>query len=255
MPQLPQEDKILKASHTPAAIEKRLSDGPPHSYLRDFIYGAIDGTVTTFAVVAAVAGAQLSAAITIILGLANLLGDGFSMAVSNFLATRAEQHEVDYARETEKYHISKIPDGEREEIRQIFAAKGFEGEDLDRAVEIITSDVERWVDTMVQEELGMSLNRPVAWRAALSTFLAFILVGSLPLLTFVYLLFHPNSIDAFLWSCLITSATFFAVGSYKSRIVQKNWFTGGLETLAVGGTAAALAYIVGVLLQGLPGIN
>lgn len=72
------------------AIRERLSQPPKRSHLRDFIYGGIDGAVTTFAVVAGVAGAGLSATVVIILGVANLIANGFSMAVSNYAATRAE---------------------------------------------------------------------------------------------------------------------------------------------------------------------
>ncbi|MGH8978267.1 MAG: VIT1/CCC1 transporter family protein, partial [Acidimicrobiia bacterium] len=70
----------LVASHTPEAIAARLRIGPRRSYLRDLVYGAIDGTVTTFAVVAGVRGASLEATILVILGIANLVADGFSMA-------------------------------------------------------------------------------------------------------------------------------------------------------------------------------
>ena len=78
----------LKQDHSPHAIRCRLEAGPQHSYVRDYVYGAIDGAVTTFAIVAGVAGAQLSGGVVVVLGLANLLGDGFSMAVSNYLGTR-----------------------------------------------------------------------------------------------------------------------------------------------------------------------
>ena len=80
-----------EADHSPAAIRRRLQAGPGHSYLRDFVFGAVDGTVTTFAVVSGAAGAGLPAGVVIVLGMANLLGDGFSMAVGNFLGTRADQ--------------------------------------------------------------------------------------------------------------------------------------------------------------------
>jgi len=83
----------LRQEHTPQAVQRRLASGPDHSYLRDFVYGAIDGTVTTFAVVAGVAGAQLSPGIVVILGLANLIADGFSMGVSNYLGSKADQHD------------------------------------------------------------------------------------------------------------------------------------------------------------------
>jgi VIT1/CCC1 family predicted Fe2+/Mn2+ transporter len=134
----------IVAAHAPDAIRRRLRLGASYSYLRDFVYGAIDGAVTTFAVVSGVAGAGLDAEIVLILGGANLVGDGFSMAAGNYLGTRAESQQRDRLRRMEERHIDLVPAGEREEIRQIFAAQGFEGHDLQRAVEVITSDRPRW---------------------------------------------------------------------------------------------------------------
>jgi VIT1/CCC1 family predicted Fe2+/Mn2+ transporter len=244
----------LQAAHTESAIRERLAEGPRHSYLRDFIYGGIDGCVTTFAVVSGVAGADLSAGIVIILGAANLLADGFSMAVSNFLGSRVEQQLRDKARRMEEKHIAVFPEGEREEIRQIFAAKGFHGRDLDRVVDVITADGKQWVDTMLKEEHGLPLESPNPWRAAMTTFAAFVLIGLLPLLAFFYDLLVPDRLAyPFLWSSLMTGAGFFTVGAFKSRVVEQLWYWAGLETLAVGGCAAALAYGVGLLLKGVAG--
>jgi VIT1/CCC1 family predicted Fe2+/Mn2+ transporter len=240
----------LKAAHTPLAVRTRLRDTPSPSYLQDFIYGAIDGAVTTFAVVAGVEGASLDEKVVIILGGANLIADGFSMAVSNFLGSRAERQRRERARREEQLQIRVLPEGEREEIRQIFAAKGFEGRDLERVVEVITSDPDLWTETMMSEELGFGAAAPSELRAAAATFIAFLVVGFLPLMVFVYDLAAPGDVgNTFMWSAIMTGVAFVVVGALKSRFVDQSWWRSGLETLAVGGVAAVLAYATGAVLQ------
>jgi len=244
----------LRATHTPAAIRARLDAAPERSYLRDFVYGAIDGTVTTFAVVAGVRGAGLDATIVLILGLANLVADGFSMAASNFLGTRAEAQQLDRTRREEARHIDQIPEGERAEIREIFRARGLEGDTLERVVEIITSNRERWIDTMLTHEHGLQIHHPSAARAAMVTLAAFVAVGAIPLLPFAADLLGPGLLaNVFVVSALATGLAFFGVGAMKGRVVEHRWWLSGLETLALGGAAATLAYVVGALLRGLAG--
>jgi len=244
--------RSLAEDHTPRAVSARLGRKPAPSYLHDFIYGAIDGAVTTFAVVAGVQGAALDETIVIILGVANLIADGFSMAVSNYLGSRAERQRRERARREEERHIREVPEGEREEIRQIFAAKGFEGVELDRVVEVITSDRELWAETMMSEELGFASADPNELRAAATTLVAFVTVGFLPLSAFVYDIAGIGEVEnAFAWSAVMTGVAFLVVGGLKSRFVDQSWWRSGLETLAVGGCAAALAYAAGSLLQGV----
>jgi VIT1/CCC1 family predicted Fe2+/Mn2+ transporter len=244
--------RSLAEDHTPPAVAARLDAGRAPSYLHDFIYGAIDGAVTTFAVVAGVQGANLDEAVVIILGVANLIADGFSMAVSNYLGSRAERQRRERARREEQSHIREVPEGEREEIRQIFAAKGFEGDDLERVVAVITSDRELWTDTMMSEELGFSTTDPNEIRAALATLVAFITIGFLPLAVFVYDIVGIGDVaNPFVWSAVMTAFAFIVVGALKSRFVDQGWWRSGLETLAIGGLAAALAYAAGTALQGV----
>jgi VIT1/CCC1 family predicted Fe2+/Mn2+ transporter len=122
--------------------------------LEDFVYGATDGAVTTFAVVAGVVGASLSPSIVLILGFANLPADGFSMAVGNYLAAKAQREYIEKARKREEWEIDNLVEQEKQEIRDIYTKKGFKDELLDEIVRVITSRRKVWVDTMMREELA-----------------------------------------------------------------------------------------------------
>lgn len=237
----------LEHEHTAEAIAHRIASAD-HNYIRDFIYGGIDGAVTTFAVVSGVSGAELSTSIVLILGFANLAADGFSMAASNYLGTRAEQDDYRRLEKIEYRHIEVAPDGEREEVRQIYREKGFEGEELEKAVELITSDKDRWVKTMLTEEYGLPSEIRSPWTAACATFAAFFACGLVPLLPYLF-----GARSSFLISCIMTGVTFFLIGSFKSRWSTSSWLRSGLETFFVGALAAGLAYGAGVLLKGLAG--
>ena len=238
--------------HTSQAIAARLKQGPRHTYLRDLVYGATDGAITTFAVVAGVFGADLAISIVLILGVGNLLADGFSMAVGDFLGTRAEQQQHLRARLREEAQVRQIPEGEREEVRQIFAAKGFEGNELERVVQVITSDPHQWVDVMMKEELGIASEEVSAWLAAVYTFVAFLTIGSLPLLAYAVEIAFPELIaEPFVWSAVMTGMAFFLIGAIKGRVVDQSLWRSALETLIIGSTAALLAFLAGLLLQGL----
>lgn len=225
-----------------------MAAGPRHNYLRDWVLGGIDGTVTTFAVVAGVVGANLSPSVILVLGAVNLLADGFSMASSNYLATKAERDDAVHLETIEHDHVKTDPEGEREEVRQIFSAKGLEGDELERVVGIITADRSRWIRTMLTEEYGLAWQVRSHWLAALSTFSGFFLCGLVPLIPFI--LGIPR---AFPLATASTGGVFFAIGSVKSKWATISWWRSGFETLVVGLVAAALAYGVGVLLKSVVG--
>lgn len=233
----------MEHEHSPDAIRRRLDTGPTHNYLRDWIYGGIDGAVTTLAVVTGVAGAQLSSWVILVMGFANLFADGFSMAASNYLGTRAEQDDWRRLENIEHRHIDLEPEGEREEVRQIFERKGFEGADLQRMVELVTANRERWVRTMLMDEYGLPQSVRSPWIAAFSTFTAFLICGLVPLLPYLF-----RSAASFSMSIVLTGMVFFAIGSIKSRWSTSSWWHSGFMTLLVGGIAALLAYAVGSIL-------
>jgi VIT1/CCC1 family predicted Fe2+/Mn2+ transporter len=243
----------LEELHTSQAIEDRIAAATQHSYLGDFVLGSVDGTVTTFAIVAGVAGAGLSSGVAIVLGLANLFADGFSMAASSYLKARSDRQVVQRFRSMEEMHIREIPEGEREEIRQIFAGKGFQGEILDNIVEVITQDQHRWVDTMLTEEWGLQLEPPSPLLAGSTTFLAFLLAGSIPLLPLVIVpLFEGEYM--FELSTLLAALTFFAIGVARGSLARHSRLIAGVETLLIGGTAAGLAHFVGMWLRAIASV-
>lgn len=237
----------LYREHQPDAIEKRLSAANKPQTISDAVLGAIDGCITTFAVVAGAFGAGFSASVALILGFANLLADGFSMAVSNYEAGKAQLEYREQARRMEEEHIDRVPAGELEEIRQLFHMKGFAGEILEAIVETISQDRQLWIETMLVEEHGLQKADISPWRSAAVTFATFLLAGSIPLLPLL-----ASGLDTrwqFILSAVLAAAVFFSIGMLKSLVFARPVLRAGLGTLLTGGAAAALAYLTGHLLQ------
>ena len=217
----------------------------------DFIYGSIDGAVTTFAVVAGVVGASLSPNIILILGFANMFADGFSMAVANYQASKAQKEFIQMKRKQEEWEIDNLQEEEKQEIRDIYANKGFKDEFLEEIVRMITSRKKVWVDTMMREELGLIEDAKHPLHSACSTFIGFNVVGLIPLIPFLIfygLGIHANS-DAFYLSSVATGGAFFIVGIIKGKIVKKSLLRSGFYTLIIGAIAATVAYLVGYALN------
>lgn len=230
--------------HSQKEIRERLTQIPPQNYLRDWIYGGIDGVVTTFAIVSGVVGGQLSSLVILILGFANLLADGFSMAASNYLGTKSEIDQYQRYKAIEEKHIELIPEGEKNEIKQIFQNKGLHDQTLDQVVEEITANRALWIKTMLQEEYGLPAALRFPFKSALYTFGAFLLFGIIPLIPYVLVMNNP-----FIWSCFFTAITFFVIGSIKSHWSTKSWLYSGFETLVIGAVTASLSYGIGLFLH------
>lgn len=220
-----------------------------YNWLPDFVYGGIDGAVTTFAVVAGVVGAKLSIPVILVLGFANLLADGFSMAVGKYSSDKAELERIQHVKALEERAIVEKPREERQEIKDILKEFGFKGKDLTQAAKIITSNPENWVHMMLHHEFHIVEDNIHPYKGALATFVAFILIGAIPLVGYTL----QATIGLFAgWQgslfAVTTAATLFAlfiVGTVKSRFSKKQFLLAGLETALMGGIAAAIAYGVG----------
>ncbi len=215
-------------------------------YISEFVYGGIDGAITTFAVVSGAVGASFSFEVILILGFANLIADGFSMSVGSFFSTKAERDNFEKHKAIEYWEVENLREKEIEEIREIYKNKGFEGELLEQVVAVITSNKDVWVDTMMKEELEMTKDDKTPLKTAAVTFISFLAIGIIPLLAYLIdYLFDIGREHLFLLSCIFTGIGLLIIGALKSKVTEKNMVTGILETVALGGLAAALAYFVG----------
>ncbi len=218
-------------------------------YLGEFVYGGIDGSVTTFAIVAGSVGADLSASVVLILGFANLLADGFSMSVGAFLSAKSERQNFEKHKAIEYWEVENIPEAEREEIREIYRNKGFKGELLEKVVNVICSEKDIWVDTMMKEELEMMKNHKSPFKMGLVTYVSFILIGLIPLVIYVWDFIFEFSGNVFWTTCGLTGLGFILIGYLKSFVTETNKWKSIWETLLLGAIAAGVAYYVGDILE------
>lgn len=230
-------------SHEPAAVRRRIAAPARGSYTGDWIYGGFDGTVTTFAVVAGVAGAALSSNVTLILGVANLVADGFSMAMGAYLSSKADLQRYEELRRVEAAHIARNPEGERVEVEEILRHSGVPDHMLGPVANAIAADQRRWIDFMMAGEYGLAHDgrRPIV--AAAATFCAFSLFGLVPLLPFVLASPHAFSVAS-----ALTAVAFVAIGVMKALYANRGIVGAALESLTVGAAAAALAFGAGHVL-------
>lgn len=159
----------------------------------DFVFGAMDGTVTTFAVVSGVVGAGLGPHIVLILGFANLFADGFSMATANYMSKKSDS-------------------------------------DLGNIIRV----------------------NPI--KAAFATFISFVLIGFIPLISFVIAAIIQTEFfikNQFLFSVFLTVISFLLIGYFKGEVVGEFRIKSALQTLLVGGIAAIIAFIIGFLIKSL----
>jgi VIT1/CCC1 family predicted Fe2+/Mn2+ transporter len=253
-----QNDGLSSAAHDPQAIARAVHaiseqhGGLGSAYLGEIVYGGLDGIITTFAVVSGVAGAELGTGVILILGLANLFADGFSMATGAYLSTKSEQEFYDKERAREAWEVEQYPEGERAELVELYRAAGYGQDEAEQLVDLISRDKERWVDAMMVDELGLLRDERNPLLNALATLLAFILFGATPLLVYLFgLLIDIPATVHFPISLGLSAAALFGLGAAKVRVTHQNPLRSGIEMLLVGALAAAVAYLVGALLKGI----
>jgi len=251
------KDALASArAHDPAQIATSMEQhgGTSSKYLGEMVYGGLDGIITTFAVVSGVAGAELGTEVVLILGLANLLADGFSMATGAYLSSKSEQEYYQRERQREAWEVTHFPEGERAELFELYCRQGYSAEEAQQLVAIKSRDPERWVNAMMVEELGMLADERNPLYMALATLVAFVVAGAIPLAIYLLGLVVPLPAGIVFPASLILSAlALFGLGAAKVLITERNAWRSGLEMLLVGGLAAGVSYTIGALLKGLGG--
>jgi DNA damage-binding protein 1 len=233
------------------AVEPHVRGG---DFLKSIVYGGMDGIITTFAVVSAVAGGNLSQGTVLIMGVANLLADGISMGVGDFVSSTSEVEYTKSERAREMWECENYLEGEKNEMIEIYAAKkGITEKDAHTIVDIISRDLDTFVDIMMFEELGMlPPEEEDMWDAAKGgaiTFGSFLVFGLVPILP--YLVRGTATPDAragvdttFIVSVALTALTLFGLGAATQRFSVRKWYIAGAFTFANGALAAMASYLI-----------
>ena len=233
-------DANLRSTHTEPHIKES-------SYIRDLVFGFGDGVNTSLGIVAGVGGAVIAADVVILAALIGMFTGAKAMAVQNYLAVKSQKQVLESEIKREEFEIENVPEKERQEIEDIYRAKGFRGDELKRIVEKITSDKQVWLKTMLTEELGLNLEivgSPL--KGALAMFGAFLLGGILPILPYFVVKSGSLSSTTAIWIAIALSvASSFIIGAIKSRMAKKNWIIGGIEMAGLGTGIALVGYGIG----------
>jgi VIT1/CCC1 family predicted Fe2+/Mn2+ transporter len=246
--------EFSRQAHDRSEEEAREEHRTQGQYIKSLIYGGLDGIITTFAVVAGVTGASLSAGVVLIMGFANLIADGLSMAIGDFLSTKAENEYNRAERERELWEVDNYPQGEKREMVELYVGKGMDRSSAQEMTDILARNREAWVSVMMAEELGIVESAESPLSHALATFLSFVVFGFIPLAAFVAARFLPAlKLYTVPLSVILTAITLFTLGALKTRFTKRNWAISGSEMLLVGGLAAAAAYGIGLALAGIAG--
>jgi len=235
----------MKDMSEPRHTEPHLSES---SGIRDFVFGFGDGINTSLGIAAGVGGADVSSNFIILAALVGMFTGAKAMAVQNYLAVKAHRELLKSEIAREEWEIENKPDLERQEIEDIYKAKGFSGKELEMVVNKITSDKKVWLDTMLTEELKLNvevLGNPL--KSAFRMFGAFLVGGILPIIPFFFL----EGYVPLLIAIGISLSTSFLVGAVKSKIANTSILKGGLEMAGLGTGIALVGFGIGTELGNL----
>jgi VIT1/CCC1 family predicted Fe2+/Mn2+ transporter len=214
------------------------------NWLRDVILGGQDGLVNILGIVLGVIAGGGSKTVLLAAGFAAAITESISMGAVGYTSTVSERDYYQAEKAREAAEIDDTPEAERQEIHDIYAAKGFTGDLLDRVVDTITANRDRWLDTMMDEELHLQpVQTPDILRSAVVITIATLIGHLIPLLPFVWL---PRA-AALITGAVLSAGVLFGVGVYSSVTLVGDWRKNGLKMVAIGLGAAAVGFLIGHL--------
>ncbi len=237
----------LAPSNEPASrLEAMLKGEKWHvstgSWIGDAIYGVNDGLGAVFGIVSGVAGYSNGGHQVVVAGTFGMIASALSMGSGAFLAAKSEREVHEAQIDREKREIDESPEHEIEELSLIYQLKGFKEEEAMKMAQTISKRPELFLQTMAQEELGLSEKQfPNPWTALISSSLATAVGASIPVLPF----FFMHGMPAVVASAIISTLAHFAVGAAKSIVTSRNWFASGMEMTIVGVLEAVISYGIG----------
>jgi VIT1/CCC1 family predicted Fe2+/Mn2+ transporter len=213
-------------------------------WLRPAVFGASDGLVSNFALIAGVAAGTSGSKIVVLAGVAGLVAGAFSMAAGEYISVRSQAEQALAEIETERNEIAKRPQAEERELAAVYVAKGLEPALAREVAHQLSRDPAVALDVHVREELGLDPESlPSATLAAFSSFVSFAIGAFLPLLPY---LLGANG----LWPALVITLTgLFLCGALVTRLTPRPWWYGGARQVLIGAVAAAVTYGVGSLVH------
>ncbi|MBB6003161.1 VIT1/CCC1 transporter family protein [Arcicella rosea] len=217
-------------------------------FIKDIVIGMSDGLTVPFALAAGLSGAVANTSIITTAGIAEIVAGSIAMGLGGFLAGQTEVEHYDAELKREYEEVEKVPEREKEEVREIFADYGLDEEAQIIVVEALSKDKKKWVDFMMKFELGLEkpdINR--ARNSALTIGTAYIVGGIIPLAPYFFV---EDAHQGLLYSMAVTLMTLFVFGYFKSKVTGQNPLTGAIKVTLIGAAAAGAAFFVAKMFGG-----
>jgi predicted membrane protein (TIGR00267 family) len=220
--------------------------------IREVVFGMQDGLVSTVAVASSVMAATSHRPIVFVAGLTSALAGMISMGSGSYLSSKAEKELHASEIEKEARELETNPDEEMAELIEIYQQEGLTMEEAERMAERVASDRTLWLKTLVEKELGLSLeNLANPAKDALTMGVSFLLGAIVPMVPYLFI-----GTTTVIWvSIAVTVAALFVVGLFKARVTGKHPLRAGLEVMVIGTASGLLGYLIGTVFPRMFGLN